>query len=370
MSYDPKGIQVIIAGGGPSGAATALSLAARGIRCTVVEASRGHLFKAGETIPPNAVPLLQKLAITHLLDDPQHLRSYGNRSAWGNNTPHEKSFLSTYHPHGWHIDRTHFEQQLKETVANSGVEWLEGIRIVAQEWQNDHWQLTLQDAGGIKNSITCPFIVDATGRASRIARSTGISRVRTDNLSGITTCFTTTGYQLPFYTFIEAQHNGWWYAAPLTRNRIVSTFMTDADLSDPQMSDIGYYLVKLKETKIIGGMLNDIVITDNTAPVWQPASTTYLPHRYGPSWLAVGDAAFSYDPLSSYGIISALESGYYAGHAIAEHLAGDSDALTAYDWILCNAFTAYKEMYTHQYLLETRWPHETFWKRRHSTAIM
>jgi hypothetical protein len=145
---------------------------------------------------------------------------------------------------------------------------------------------------------------------------------------------------------------------------MITTFMTDTDLLPPALMDIGNYLQALQGTSMINGILAATNITATTPPITLTASTSYLTQRHGESWLAVGDAAFAYDPLSSYGITSALESGYYAGHAIADTLVGTEDALTAYDYLLCEAFTAYKEMHTHQYQLEKRWPEEEFWKRR------
>ena len=57
-----------------------------------------------------------------------------------------------------------------------------------------------------------------------------------------------------------------------------------------------------------------------------PAETSRLDRIAGPGWLALGDAAAAYDPLSSYGIGSAMGSGFYAGQAIADSLAGRDPA--------------------------------------------
>lgn len=364
MSSEPKDIQVIIAGGGPSGAATALSLASRGIKCLVAEAAPTPQFKAGETIPPNALVLFRKLGIAHLLESPQHLHSYGNRFVWGSAIPEDKTFIFTRHPNGWHIERRFFEQQLQEATRKAGACWHSGTRITDCTKEGNSWKVTLRNEAGALQQIDCDFIADASGRPSRIARSMGIRRHRVDNLTGITVCINTTDSNCPLYTFIETQPTGWWYAAPLSGSRIVTTFMTDADLLDPSMLKIEIYMQALQTTDMIRELIANAVITGYSEPAIQAASTSYLQRRHGQSWLAAGDAAISYDPISSYGITSALERGYYAGHAVADTLSGMQDALTAYEWLLCNAFTTYKEMHTHQYQLEKRWACEEFWKRR------
>jgi flavin-dependent dehydrogenase len=72
-----------------------------------------------------------------------------------------------------------------------------------------------------------------------------------------------------------------------------------------------------------------------------PTGTSRLDVPYGDYWIAVGDAAFSFDPISSYGITSALGSGFYAGHALASQLLKEEDAMTTYRYVLENTFEVY-----------------------------
>ena len=148
MNSNHQKVQVIIAGGGPAGAATALSLNARGIKCLVIEAEMYPKFKAGETIPPNALPIFRKLGIDKLLYNEKHLISYGNKLAWGSTEYAEKSFLATHHVNGWHLDRCFFEQQLKELTINEGIVWMEGTRIVDCSLKDDHWNVNVKTETG------------------------------------------------------------------------------------------------------------------------------------------------------------------------------------------------------------------------------
>ncbi len=368
MNSNHKNIQVIIAGGGPAGAATALSLNARGIKCLVIEAEMHPKFKAGETIPPNALPLFRKLGIDQLLHNEKHLISYGNRMFWGSAEYVEKTFLATHHANGWHLDRCFFEQQLKERAINEGIGWMEGTRIVDCTEANGYWTVNVKNETGSYRTLKCNILVEATGKASRIAKSMGLGRHRSDNLTGTTVCLHTNGNNCPNYTFIEACANGWWYVAPLSGNRIILTFMTDADLLDKSMLDYDYFYSEAMNTNMVKEILEGLEITGNTLPINKSASTSNLAVSYGEHWVAVGDAAISYDPLSSYGMTSALESGFYAGHAIADKLEGIEDALLAYDFLLCSAYATYKEMHAHQYQIENRWPDEIFWKRRNEQS--
>lgn len=353
-------IPVLIAGGGAAGAATALSLAGRGIRCMIVETALRPQMKIGETIPPHITPLLQKLGLMELLQTPAHLPCYGNRFVWGHATPADKTFLFYIHREGWHLDRSSFEAQLHARVTATGTPYLQGWQLSGCTQQNGKWQVTARNAAGEEQYFCCDFIVDATGKRSRVAKMQGVVRHNTDRLTGVSVCYNNCA-EVQQYTYIEAVQQGWWYAAPLSGNRLVVSYMTDADLLSPVMTQPADFLAAAKQTALIGPLLGT---ASATAVNIHTAATGYLQERYGHNWLAVGDAALAYDPVSSYGISSALESGYYAGHAIADTLAGNKDALPAYDWLLSQAFTTYNKMHRYQYQLEKRWPQEEFWKRR------
>jgi flavin-dependent dehydrogenase len=356
--------KVLIVGAGPAGAATVLSLSKRGIESILVERSPAVFFKAGEAIAPNAQPVFHKLGVEALLRDPKHQACYGNRFVWGSTEPLDKDFLQNTYTIGHHIDRMHLEQQLLTEVKKTGTTLLQGWSVVNCKKTSGDWTVLLQDGNGKQEEISCEFVVDATGRPSRVAGAIGIRRIRSDNLMGISACFSLSEFQSPHYTFIEAVQDGWWYAAPISGNRIATAYMTDADLLDPQMLKTDSYLQSLHSTILMPALLSGVIEPKNTHLTTCTASTSYLERRYGDGWLAVGDAACSFDPISSYGITSALEGGYYAGHAIADTFQGFNEALPAYDWLLTTAFAVYKEMHRHQYQLEQRWPEEPFWARR------
>lgn len=76
--------------------------------------------------------------------------------------------------------------------------------------------------------------------------------------------------------------------------------------------------------------------------------------------MAVGNAAFAYDPISSYGIASALGGCFYAGNAIADHFLGKQEALLVYSFIHEKNYKLYLEMLGNQYQLEQRWSNNLF----------
>ena len=95
------------------------------------------------------------------------------------------------------------------------------------------------------------------------------------------------------------------------------------------------------------------------------ASSSLLTHPTGDGWIAAGDAAASYDPLSSHGIGSALACGRSAARAIAATLDGDTTAFTTYRDRLLADYTHYLCTRHAYYADERRWPTSPFWRRRH-----
>jgi flavin-dependent dehydrogenase len=98
------------------------------------------------------------------------------------------------------------------------------------------------------------------------------------------------------------------------------------------------------------------------------AASSRLDRVSGRGWVAVGDAAMAFDPLSSRGLTHALASGIRAGEALDSALAGEAAALDAYGSSASDAFREYSRQRAIYYGREQRWPQSVFWRRRHAVA--
>ena len=94
------------------------------------------------------------------------------------------------------------------------------------------------------------------------------------------------------------------------------------------------------------------------------AASEVLECSGGTGWLATGDAALSFDPLSSQGIYKALQSGLMVAETIEAVLHGEKAAVL--DWSFRNRkrFDRYLRTRQAYYGLERRWPDSVFWRRR------
>jgi flavin-dependent dehydrogenase len=106
--------------------------------------------------------------------------------------------------------------------------------------------------------------------------------------------------------------------------------------------------------------------TPLTSPAVFAAASQRLDRFAGDGWLAVGDAASTFDPLSSQGISKALRAGMTASLAICRHLSGHATALTTYEARMQAEYEHYLGRRTEYYTLEQRWPKAPFWRCRHA----
>ncbi|RHZ59320.1 hypothetical protein Glove_364g5 [Diversispora epigaea] len=107
-----------------------------------------------------------------------------------------------------------------------------------------------------------------------------------------------------------------------------------------------------------------------------PANSTRLSQfaSYENQWMAIGDSAISFDPLSSQGMLTALYSAKLGAEAIFFQYFNGKEItnkenrilpLEVFQQYLENTFNKYMREKEFFYNKERRWNNEVFWKRRH-----
>jgi flavin-dependent dehydrogenase len=358
--------RVAIIGGGPAGAAAAITLAALGISAAVFESAPGPQDKPGESLPPQCTPVLQRLGLMDRLVQGSHLRCHGNRSRWGQKEAQERShFVGPYGP-GWRLDRREFEAALAHTAMERGVHWQYGARVRKAERHNRVWHITLQ-RGNRVSEVTADFLIDASGRRASLARQLGSKPVAIDRLAAVVSELRPPGKRIEdTFTMVEAVPSGWWYAAAIPNGNLAVLYVTDHDLPqfraarNPQC-----WWTMLVETTDLAAPIREYGFRPLESPQAVTAASCHLSSIAGDGWLAAGDAAAAHDPLSSHGIAAALGSGYYAAFAASDLLSARDEARQAYLTLMQRAWDAYCAEGQICYSSERRWPKEPFWERRH-----
>ncbi len=358
------GFDVAILGGGPGGAATALALRQLGHSADVVERSNYEKIRIGETLPPSVKRLLVSLRVWDQFIAQNHTPAVGIRSAWGHAELYDNDFIRNPYGYGWHIDRARFDEMLVLAAEQAGARVYRGAQLVSclQNREGD-WRLDIVSDGEWKHLKT-NFVVDATGRLARIARRQGMKRMAIDRLIAVVGFFSAAQKQSASHcTLIEASANGWWYSALLPDSRIVAAYMTDADLDmAAQRRRRQHWEDQLRSTKHTKARIGHRSL-DAELRVFT-ANTSRIEQFTGRNGLAVGDAATTFDPLSSQGVFKALHSGLLAGRSINAHFTGAKSPLLDYAASLEEEFEVYLGLRSRYYRREIGWPDSVFWQRR------
>jgi len=352
---------VAIVGGGPAGCAAGLSLRAHapGLSVVLCEASAYDGPRIGETLPPAARRVLQHLGVWEAFRRQGHREAHGTAAAWGSATPWEHDFLFSPHGAGWHLDRTAFDALLADEAEQRSVTLLRRCRVHTAAREDGGWRLRL--AGG--ELLSARFLVDATGAAAALARRHGARFEISDRLTAFVRLFEETEERDP-RSLVEAFADGWWYTAGLPGSLRVAACLTDADLAARlQPGDSAGWARLLSTAERVSALLAG---ARPQGPVTiRAAQSRRLTPAAGPGWLAVGDAASLFDPLSAQGILKGLRSGVFASYAIADLLEKEDDSgLARYDRFVRDEHAGYLRVRARYYAEETRWPESAFWSRR------
>lgn len=353
--------EVIIIGGGPAGIATSLTLTARGIKNGVVEAQLHPSNKPGEALPPNAKPLLKKLGLTHLVEDPKHIHYYGNKVRWGTDDLQEKEFLRDIYGYGYLLDRIYFENQLRAHLKKNGADFFEGYKLKKLVNESEGLEMSIEKGGEV-HTFNPRFIVDATGRKASVCHQLGNSKLQLDT-QFVLTFSVSLKAEIERQIYVESTENGWWYAAPKSATELTLMFFTLKEIIPSKPNLPAFLRTELDASPHLSQWIQQETLDFDNVKL-MPSGTSKLEVPYGKNWLAVGDAAYSFDPISSYGITSALASGFYGGNALASALQQQEDAFLTYRYVMETAFEAYLEKLALYYGQEKRWGDSVYWKGR------
>lgn len=337
---------VLVAGGGPAGAVVAYCLARNGARVAVLEATGYDTPRFGETLPPEINPALRDLGLWGPFRELGPLESPGIVSAWGDIQASPTDFVNSPHGNGWHVDRNAFDAMLLQEAESAGANVFLRRKLSAPKRSGGVWCCDELRAG---------FLVDASGR-NGLKLERPPNRSIDDVLLAIAALVSFPGTPPPDRrTYIEAAPAGWWYSTLLPNATAVAMFFTDREtyLNEGIVLADRLAHAPLTAERLRGCKLERSCVVD--APSSCRAST------FGEGWLAVGDSASCYDPLSGRGIFKALRQGAAAAQAVS--LAADS-ALRDYANTVRSEYDSYLRQRSLYYAGERRWRSSGFWVRR------
>ncbi len=352
---------VAIVGAGPAGSVAALNLAPFH-RVLLIDRQAVPPMRIGESLPGAARRLLADMGLWDGFLTDGHAPCHALSGAWGAAEPVERDMLTDPDGHGWHLDRARFDRRLRAVAAARGATLLVPARPRAIQRSDGGWHLTIEHEGQTQ-AVEAKMLIDAGGRLSRLLQPHGAERQTRDRLICGWLRFAQSGMP-PGITRIEAEAEGWWYAAALPNAGSILAFHTDADLPAARSArSAAALLARVRGLPVLGPLLNAGTWAGATAG-FCAAHSARLACPAGDGWLAIGDAALAFDPLASQGLFNALYTGLAAAEAADRHLSGDATALPDYAATLRPVAETYDAHLAAWYGVERRWPEQPFWRRR------
>ena len=346
-------------GGGVAGCSCALALARKAAGVLLIEETPAARWKIGETLGPASRPALQALGVWEEFAQAGHLPCHGIASAWGWEGLAAKDFIFTLHGSGWQLDRASFESLLIAAVERSGARVHRGRPVEQVARDGGGWRVALG-----AESFSAKWLIDATGRRAMVARKAGAKREVLDQLVSIhRVAVSASGADRDSRTFIESSVDGWWYSTLTPGGRRTLSFQTDADLLPGQTwRTADWFEMRLRQTRHIARLVEGHGYVFHQMPQSISAHTGRLEQVGGEGWIAVGDAAISYDPLSGHGLVHALQSGIAAAGALTT--ADTATPHPSYGVSVERLWASFRDSRRDFYRMEKRFPDSSFWQRR------
>ena len=358
---------VLIAGAGPAGIATALSLRmlAPELKIGVAGSVSGHSPCIDESAPRQIQDLLEHLGLWPAFLAEVRAPSFSSYSAWGTAHLEAKDVCAQAYKCGWHLDRARFNRWFVDAARQRGIAILDA-KVQHVKRMGRAWQLGCKPLG----NYSARYVVDATGRSAALLRMVGVTPRLYERLVGCAVFFA--GAQTldaPLYakgTVVEAVKHGWWYSAARLDGQRVAAFMSDSDqVARLNAAKPTGWFGLLAQTRYIYTLLAKAQAL-GPPQLWSTGSSCTL-SELPDGVLAAGDAMSAFDPLSSVGLVKALRSGIVASYALADALSGrdHGQGFARYSHLMQREFGVYQRAQQEHYRRVQHWPESHFWQRRH-----
>jgi flavin-dependent dehydrogenase len=364
---------VVILGGGPSGLATAINIASnvltsnRETKILLIDQQPLDHQRIGENVPSETLVLLQKLGVDAQFAQGGHEPCPDFASVWGGKQVDYNEAVVNPYGHSWRLNRHAFDLALVNKAVELGVEMLWHTRFIKAnkrvQSEHDGYEIYLQTDAQDMCVVQADYVVDATGSKATFAKGQNVKKTVDDKLIAIVRF---TELQQPHkgkQVRIEATANNWCYHSLLPQQKAMSMLIADpTDRKLLEKNDYHGFKSHLAKAPWVGDQLNEIKHSNEHYHTYMITSGV-LDQVEDDNWIAVGDAASSFDPVAAQGIYKGMRHGIFAAEVISAKLKRETSNINYSDMIQQD-YRQYLRNRAHIYQLEQRWPNSEFWQRR------
>ncbi|MEZ4265247.1 MAG: NAD(P)/FAD-dependent oxidoreductase [Myxococcota bacterium] len=344
----------IVVGGGPGGSSTANILAHLGRKVLVLERESFPRYHIGEAQLPAVLAILDVLGARKAVDDHGFEIKTGQTFYWN---PADDAWDVTTQSLGrfsysYFVRRAEFDQILLDVAEQRGacVRTQCDVSEILFSEAGRAYGVRYQDANGKVHEEIAEYVVDATGSRCMLAKRFRLRRFTETMHSFAIWANYRNAKRLPGW---RSRHNaavttdlGWFWMIPQTPD-VASVGLVMAQSLVPKgltkARRQGFLEEAIANCTVMRDLLSEAELDSElfVARDWSYRCT----HRSGPGWMVVGEAAGFIDPLLSYGVNFALNTGILAATAIHNSLEDPRLQPAAFDYFEDASRSLYEDLY-------------------------
>jgi len=320
---------VVVAGGGPGGAALATLLAQTGHRCLVFDRGRFPRYHIGESLIPHTYRIFQRLGLLEKLKSSEFPLKHSVRFVTRDGRDSAPFYFSeTISGPGavtWQVERGEFDRLLLDHAREQGVEVRERMLVDRVLFENGRATgVVAVSEEGEPATIAARVVVDASGRACLIGNQlrlkADVPGLHKASLWG----YFRGGKRLPGIdagetTIFMLKGGGWFWYIPLPEDIISCGIVAAPDRLFIRGASGEHTLHA--EIAACPALAERLERAHQVGPVRGLPQLAYLNRRTcGDGWIMIGDARAFLDPIYSSGLYLALASAELAADAIHDAL--------------------------------------------------
>lgn len=321
---------VVVVGGGPSGALAATVAARRGLSVLVLEKARHPRFQIGESLLSRNMRLLEELGLADGIERlPRTIKSGGSFAFGNGDELVDFRFANSLEPFPadtFNMERSLLDDYLAGCARRAGAEVVEGTAVrQVLELGDGRTAVRVRSEDGREAVVRGRCLLDASGQAAVVGRHLGIRRPLPDlrkiayfgQLRDVERRPGEPG-GFPVILFCD---EGWFWLIPLDEERTSVGFVVDEEVA--RAID-----VPAREMLAWGMERCPLVrhLTRRSAPPEWTRVAADFSYRCdpcaGPGYFLLGDAASFVDPVFSTGVCLGMESAVRAAELCAATLDG------------------------------------------------
>ena len=354
----------IVVGGGPAGSVAAAFLAKAGHRVGLFEREVFPRYHVGESLlPATTVGILGQLGLSDAMERAGFTRKLGGTFMWGGrDEPWTFRFYRTGPEdqgaggegdtfHSYQVQRSEFDELLLDRAEKLGARVHQGARVSsARKTAQGKHELTVELMSGEEMTVRAPYVIDASGKNSRLRASFGERHYDPFFKNIAVYRYYEGGARLEGESagnvLTVAFEHGWFWYIPLSKGLTsVGVVVSRDHFVEARNGDTeSFFDEMVAAAPMIASMLED-ARPSTTAPYDQLRTDqdySYVHSKFADGGLYLaGDAACFIDPVFSSGVHLATYAGYLAAQSIDGLVRGELDR--------AEAEQAYEDAYRAEY---------------------